>query len=400
MSDQRATATSAKSERGEPGVPLPPPPTLEPAASRPAVERADATGPQAPQPPKFRTWRFLLRVAIGAAAGVLALVLLWSLIERPPAPERVRFEMFDRSGVSFMYLSTLRRLPGNDLEQLDVAQMTLAAGHADDAAWHEVFAMSQTDTVLLFGREQPYLVGDENIEAYESALVARYRAGGIAPSRTQTLSVDGLPALSVVSEATTPLGIDVQIRTTEIFTGGTGYVVACQATPDARAELMAACEAILRSVEIEPRAATAGWRTLKSGAGDVRLSVPPAWQQDESVRRDTKVAASLRASTDGTTAMRVEVEAVRLRQSVPTEPYSDAVADHLKRYLIGRRSIRMAGRLAEVLRFEDRDAAGAFYILVEGRTAYVVRFDIPIGKPSFELLRPTLDAIAGTLDLR
>lgn len=404
MSDQRGTPpTSAEGERGEPAAPIlpaPPPPTLEPAASRPTLEPADASGAQGPQPVRLKTLRFSPRVAIGAVAAVLALVLLWLLIGGSPTPERVRFETFAGRGVSFMYLSTLHRLPANDLKDLDVAQMTLSAGHADDAAWREVFAMSESDVVLLFGREQPYLVGDANIGVYESAVVARYRAEGIEPPRTRTLAVDGVAALSAVSKGTTPSGIDVQIRTTEMFAGGTAYVLACQAATGARSELMAACDAILRSVEIEPRRPTAGWRILTSRAGDVRLSVPTEWQEDGSVGRGTKVAALLPASTEGTTAMRVEVETVRLRQPVRTELYSDAVADRLKRYLIGRRSLRIDGRTAVMLRFEDKDAAGVFYVLVEGRTAYAMRFDIPIGNSSFALLQPTMDAIAGTLDLR
>lgn len=340
------------------------------------------------------------RFLIGAMAGLLAVLLLVAETQRPPTPNRVHLESFSSRGVSFNYLSTLQRIPGGGLEGLEVAQMTLAVGNADDAAWREVFAMGGSDLVLLFGRDRSYLVEDDNLRAYGSAVVAWYRAAGIEGPRTRAVSVGGLPALSSVAKGTTPSGADVQIRTTEIFAGGTGYVLVCQGAPGGRAELMAACDAILRSIEIESGRATAGWPTLVSRTGDVRLSVPSSWQEADSVRRGTAVAASLPASTEGITAARVEVATVRLRRPVPTKLYADAVADRMRRYLVGGRSLRIAGRAAEMLRFEDKDAGGVFYVFVDGRTAYAVRFDIPIGNQAFALLRPTMDAIAGTLDVR
>jgi hypothetical protein len=401
VKDQDATATSTRDGR-EPVAPaLPPPPTmrLEPVPLRGAEPVARWPVAQTTGPPPRRAARVSPRVWIGAVALVLAVALVWATTQAPPELDAVRIETFAGRGISFTYVSTLHRLPADRLEQLDVAQMSLAVGDANDAAWREVFAMNDTDVVLLFGRDQPYLVDHANIHAYESAVVDRYEASGIEPPRTRTVSVDALAALSAVSNGTTPSGVEVQIRTTEVFAEGSGYVLVCQAAPDRRAELMAACDVILRTVKIQARTeATSEWTVLTSG--DVRLSVPSEWQEAESLRRGTEVAASLPASAQGTTAARVEVVSVRLRRPVPTGIYADIVADRMRRYLVGRGSLRIDGRPAAMLRLEDRDAGGVFYLLVDGRTAYAVRFDIPIGNQPFTLLRPTMDAIAHTLDLR
>ncbi|HSL16171.1 MAG TPA: hypothetical protein VK962_07810 [Actinomycetota bacterium] len=330
---------------------------------------------------------------------MLAVVLLVAVSQGPPEPERARLDSFSSGGLSFTYLSTLHQIPGGDLDGLDVAEMTLTVGGAEDAAWREVFAIGEGDLVVLFGRDQSYLVAQGNLGVYEASIVERYRAAGIEVPQTRTLSVDGLPALSSLSRTMTPSGLDVQIRTTEIFAGGTVYVFVCQGAPDGRGELMAACDAILRSVTIQPRDPTLEWETLSSRSGSVRLSVPPGWQETDELGRLTELAASLPTS-EGTTAARLRLDTVRLRRPVPTALYADAVADRLKRYLVGRRTLRIDGRRAEMLRFEDKDAGGVFYVFVEGRTAYAVRFDVPIGDQSFALLRPTMDAIATSLDLR
>lgn len=423
MGDTTTTPTPAKDERGEPTAPVLPAPPVAPnghhAGGEPAPNGStDAQATSLPAPPTQQLERVMTSVAgraetgrrrkirvaprllIGGVAGVLATVLLVAVTHGPAAPERASIESFASRGVSFTYLSTLHRVPGGGLEGLDVAQMTLAVSDAADAAWREVFAMRERGVVLLFGRDQPYLVREDNLQAYESAVAARYRDAGIEVPRMSAVSVGGLPALSSIAMGTAPSGAEVQIRTTEIFAGATGYILACQATPGGRAALMAACDAILRSIELETRRPTAGWTTLASPSGSVRLSVPPGWQEADSVRPGTRVAASLPASAEGTTAARVEMATVRLRRPVPTGLYADVVADRMKRYLVGRGSLRIARRPAEMMRFEDKDAGGVFYVFVDGRTAYAVRFDIPIGNPSFTLLRPTMEAIAGTLQLR
>jgi hypothetical protein len=322
------------------------------------------------------------------------------MIQGSPTPERATLETFTGRGVSFRYLSTLHRLPADALDGLDVGEMTLAVADANDAAWREVFAMGESDLVLLLGRDPSYLVDDTNMQAYEATVVGRYRDAGVEVPRTKPLSVDRLPALSLVADGTTPSGEQVQIRATEIFAGSAGYVLVCQAAPDRRAELMAACGSILRSIAIQPKRPTSTWTTLASATDDIRLSVPPGWQRPETLPRGSKVAASLPASAEGTTAARVQVATVRLRRPVPTSVYVDAVADKMKRYLVGRRPFRMDGRAGQMVRFEDKDAGGVFYLLVDGRTGFAVRFDIPLGNQSFALLRPTMDAIAASLQLR
>lgn len=376
---------------GSPGISLPAAPTrqLEPLA-RPAAPRAPGASRRSTGPPRF---------LIGGMAGLLAVALLLTVSQGRPV-ERARIESFSGRGISFSYPSTLQRLAPGDADEVDVAQMTHAAADGDDAAWREVFVMDESDVVVVFGRDLPYLVDDENVRAYEASVLGRYRAAGIELPRTRVVAVDGLVALSSASYGRTPAGAQVEIRTTEIFTGSTGYVVICQRATEGSAELVAACDAILRSVEIEARGRTAGWHTLASRAGRIRLPVPPGWQAAESVRRGTAVAASLPAATEGTTAARVAVTTVKLRRPVPTAVYVDAVADRMKRYLVGRTTLRIDGRPAEMLRFEDNDAAGVFYVFVEGRTAFAVRFDIPIGNRSFTLLRPTMDGIVGMLRVR